>query len=274
MLVGAVVVAVVALLYGVSQIGGLPQMSSGGEATTLAYVNAPGDLFLSLRSEPSATSGARLDHVPHGAEVAVGPCQDEETVVDGRRGRWCPTDYGARRGWVFDGFLVDAPQAVEPEAVRAVGRTLRVYPPGDSLNVRDAPALDSDILTRAGRGAEVRVEACVEAPWGSDGIDRRWCRTRVDGQVGWTSDRFLFETVRVNRRAKVQGTGGALNLREVPSANRDVEVLAEMPEGVTVSVSSCLERLWDDDPARSWCRVDDGFRGGWALREYLVVSSF
>ena len=70
-----------------------------------AYVNSPGDGFLSLRTEPSARRGALSLRMNHGNQVTVLSCRSEQAVIDDRYGRWCRVRYGGRVGWAFNGFL-------------------------------------------------------------------------------------------------------------------------------------------------------------------------
>jgi hypothetical protein len=71
----------------------------------LAKVDAPGDGFLALRSEPSDSEGERLGKIPHGSYVSIEDCQREQKTVSGKKGRWCMVSYENRTGWVFDAWL-------------------------------------------------------------------------------------------------------------------------------------------------------------------------
>jgi len=71
----------------------------------LARVDAPGDGFLALRSEPSASAGERIAKIPHGSYVSIEDCQREQTAVSGKKGRWCMVSYENNTGWVFDAWL-------------------------------------------------------------------------------------------------------------------------------------------------------------------------
>lgn len=71
-----------------------------------AYVNAPSDGFLSLRTHPSVTQGERLEKIPHGQPVSVFSCPDStQDLVDGYSGMWCIVEYGGVRGFVFEHYL-------------------------------------------------------------------------------------------------------------------------------------------------------------------------
>jgi uncharacterized protein YraI len=88
---------------------------SAGELWT---VNAPRDGFLSLRSEPSITSGTRLAKIPHGASLKKSKCQ-KLLNLEGDTGHWCRAEYSGKTGWVFDAYLtaspIQAPIAAAPK---------------------------------------------------------------------------------------------------------------------------------------------------------------
>jgi hypothetical protein len=78
------------------------QPSSGG---TVAWAYSPGDGFLALRSQPSSEAGTRITKIPHGAQIAIGSCQEYILTARGNRGRWCTATYAGYSGWVFDAFV-------------------------------------------------------------------------------------------------------------------------------------------------------------------------
>lgn len=78
----------------------------GSYKLPLGRVNAPGDGFLALRSEPSDTEGERVERIPHGSFVEIQDCQKDQKTVSGKKGRWCMVSYQERTGWVFDAFLI------------------------------------------------------------------------------------------------------------------------------------------------------------------------
>ncbi len=71
----------------------------------LAKVDAPGDGFLALRSEPSESAGERIAKIPHGRYVSIEDCEREEKTVSGKKGRWCMVSYENNTGWAFDAWL-------------------------------------------------------------------------------------------------------------------------------------------------------------------------
>jgi len=71
----------------------------------MARIDAPGDGFLALRSEPSETEGERIAKIPHGSMVAIENCEREQKTVSGKKGRWCAVTYEDTSGWVFDAWL-------------------------------------------------------------------------------------------------------------------------------------------------------------------------
>ncbi len=71
----------------------------------LGRIDAPGDGFLALRSEPSDESGERLAKIPNGSYVEIQDCQKEQKIVSGKKGRWCMVTYENSTGWVFDAWL-------------------------------------------------------------------------------------------------------------------------------------------------------------------------
>ncbi len=76
------------------------------ERLPLGRVNAPGDGFLALRSEPSDTEGERVEKIPHGSVIEINDCQKEQKIVSGKKGRWCNVNYKNTTGWVFDAWLM------------------------------------------------------------------------------------------------------------------------------------------------------------------------
>lgn len=70
-----------------------------------ARIDAPGDGFLALRSEPSESDGERIAKIPHGDVVTIDNCELEQKTVSGKKGRWCAVEYGDLQGWVFDAWL-------------------------------------------------------------------------------------------------------------------------------------------------------------------------
>jgi uncharacterized protein YraI len=75
-------------------------MFPGSALTESATVNTPGDGFLSLRSEPSASRGVRLLKVPHGTALELGACKPNPGGAN-----WCQSSYLGQTGWVLDKYL-------------------------------------------------------------------------------------------------------------------------------------------------------------------------
>lgn len=86
---------------------------SGGASE--ATVNAPGDGFLSLRSEPSTKRGRRLAKIPHGTRLKLKSC---DAAADGYH--WCGTTYQGQKGWVADRYLSRDGAGAEGEILGAV----------------------------------------------------------------------------------------------------------------------------------------------------------
>jgi hypothetical protein len=84
---------------------------SASEAT----VNAPGDGFLALRSEPSTKRGRRLAKIPHGTRLTLQRC---DVAADGYH--WCRTTFEGQMGWVADRYLSREVAGSEGEILRAV----------------------------------------------------------------------------------------------------------------------------------------------------------
>lgn len=63
-------------------------------------VNAPGDGFLALRSEPSTSTGVRLLKIPHGTALNLGSCAPNPGGDN-----WCMTTYRGQTGWILDRYL-------------------------------------------------------------------------------------------------------------------------------------------------------------------------
>lgn len=78
-----------------------PSLAFGGTA----IVNAPGDGFLALRSEPTTQNGIRIAKIPHGTQLTLGDC-----VSSSAKDPWCKTTYHGQSGWVLGRFLVSERQ--------------------------------------------------------------------------------------------------------------------------------------------------------------------
>lgn len=74
--------------------------TSSAVLAATAVVNTPGDGFLALRSEPSASTGVRLAKIPHATPLSLGDC-----VATSETGRWCRTTYKGQSGWVLERYL-------------------------------------------------------------------------------------------------------------------------------------------------------------------------
>ena len=94
------------------------------EEQKMAQVNAPGDGFLALRSEPSASKGSRLAKIPHGTVLTLGEC-----VGAPGQDHWCRTAFRGQSGWVFERYLID-PARKDGQALK---RTVHSPPKGDPL---------------------------------------------------------------------------------------------------------------------------------------------
>jgi hypothetical protein len=70
-----------------------------------ATVDSPKDGFLALRSLPSVDLGDRIARIPHGDEVEVIGCSDNQVTIGNRRGKWCLVTWNTKAGWVFDAWL-------------------------------------------------------------------------------------------------------------------------------------------------------------------------
>ncbi|MEL7361251.1 MAG: SH3 domain-containing protein, partial [Bacteroidota bacterium] len=79
-----------------------------GARTDQRFVDAPGDGFLSIRSEPTVRTGERLGRVPHGDPVRVLDAQPVRDTIEGIAGNWVRVRYQGISGWVFDGYLRDS----------------------------------------------------------------------------------------------------------------------------------------------------------------------
>ncbi len=173
---------------GVHNGGGGAFASESGE---VVYVDAPGDGFLAVRSEPSVRTGDRLDAIPHRAAARVLDVRPVAATVDGIRGRWLCVAHGATRGWVFDGYVSDR-QPPEIETVPADAWAVVDAPGEGSLNLRAWSSPSSRILGEMPRGTRVYVSACrPEVTSYSSGTPGRWCRVRWGDQEGWAFDAHL-----------------------------------------------------------------------------------
>jgi hypothetical protein len=80
-------------------------------------VNAPGDGFLALRSEPSSQRGIRVLKIPHGSELQLGGC-----VAASGGHNWCQTTYNGQSGWIHDGHVVARGASTRGRADTAAAR--------------------------------------------------------------------------------------------------------------------------------------------------------
>jgi uncharacterized protein len=101
--------------------GALPDNIAGREVEIASkshetgVVNAPGDGFLSLRSEPSTERGRRLVKIPHGTPLTLERC---DAPTGGYA--WCLTTYAGQHGWIYSRYLSYAHTDREKEILQAV----------------------------------------------------------------------------------------------------------------------------------------------------------
>lgn len=144
-----------------------------------ATVNAPGDGFLSLRSEPGTRSGVRLLKIPHGTALELGICLP---TPDGSH--WCQTRYSGQTGWVLDKYLIlsTSPSSnrntatarpvmiggdPEEDACGSQGVVAGLQSGGEGfLAVRTGPSAQSQQIDQLHEGDEVYF--CDDTP------DHRW----------------------------------------------------------------------------------------------------
>lgn len=133
------------------------------EQPALAYdnrvvVNASGDGFLALRSEPTTKSGRRLAKIPHGTTLRLGVCQPTPN------GSWCQTSYQGISGWVLDRYVVaiddvslnrPAPGGDRPVMVGGDPEFSACGPLGVVRGL--TPGGDGFLAWRSGPGADTRL---------------------------------------------------------------------------------------------------------------------
>lgn len=74
------------------------------------------EIGLRMRDKPDL-SGRKLDIIPYGDPVLLLEESGAEKLIAGRKGRWSKVDWKGRTGWVFGGFLSNAPVKSEKKTV-------------------------------------------------------------------------------------------------------------------------------------------------------------
>ena len=128
-------------------------------------VNVRSDDTLNMRAQPA--SDARTV-----ARKRYGECGI--LVTGACRAGWCPAEDGHMRGWVHQHYI----SMVSPAMYCVSG-----VAPGDSLNVRAYPSLQSRVITRLNR----RQCGIAFLPYAVG----NWQKIRVEGWQGWINRRYL-----------------------------------------------------------------------------------
>lgn len=142
-------------------------------------VNAPGDGFLALRSEPSSKTGQRLGKIPHGTQLTLSNC-----VQSQRAETWCETDYNGFTGWIYQKYVLPVSSGVmqqtvsgarpvmvggDPEfdACGSMGMVTGLKPGGDGfLALRAAPSSHASLLDKLYAGESVYICEAVDGWYG------------------------------------------------------------------------------------------------------------
>ncbi len=250
--------------------------SSGGDSNGPRFNRGDGvrvtALSLNVRDAPGL-SGSVYTTVPEGTVFTIA---SDPTPADGYTwyqvhsfGVALPLD--GNLGWVAGEFLAfdpgvsgcegrgPCPTGLEPgDGVRVVT---------DALNFRDAPGLSSNVAAVLDQGT---VGVVAEGLTYLDGYVWIAITTNTHG-TGWVARDFIVGDPSVVGAPEfaagtmVQVTGGALNLRSLPTLASDVE--AVMADGATLTVA--------DGPILSdgytWYQVtSDQYGTGWVAGEFLA----
>jgi len=155
------------LLTGLAAVwlGGTSAGQSAAPGEEHCVVNVRTDDRLNVRAQPTHSSiiVARKRYGDCGI-VVTGEC----------RGAWCPVEDGHSKGWVHRRFI----SMVSPALYCVTG-----VAPGDALNLRAWPSVQSRVLVR------LPPHQCEIAflPYSTRG----WQKIRVDGRQGWVDRGYV-----------------------------------------------------------------------------------
>lgn len=213
----------------------LTPMASLAETADSALVKGGS---LNLRKEASLTAGV-LGQFPTGTLVEIVKHGDE----------WSQVRVNGTDGYMMTKYL----NTTEGETTLTVRTNT-----GIGLNLREAPSMDSAIITSFKPGTQVTV-----TQKGSN-----WSRVEVDGKEGFMASQYLKSgsgssapaagTAVVNNPKATQ----VLNLRETPSL--DARVLAYYRNGTVVEVIKKGE---------TWSEVKVNGRHGYMMNEFLKFGA-
>lgn len=222
---------------------------------------------LNLRRTPSSGSKV-LERIPNGTALTVYP-------VDGK---WYSVAYNGQTGYVLGSFLsfgAAAPTAAPAATAAPVvsGQRATVYcSDGGSLNLRQTPAANGNVLDRIPTGVQLTAEA----------VDGAWYKVTYNGQTGYVMAKYLIvsgsgtssapaspvTSVSVNelqyeefRYAVVSTASGSLNVRKGPGTTYGR--VSEIKTGTQIVISSI---------EGDWCAMYYGDIQGYVQRQYLQIQ--
>lgn len=173
-----------------------------------AVVNTPGDGFLSMRSEPSTTTGFRLDKIPHATPLAIDDC-----IATSVNERWCKTTYQGKSGWVLDKYITQEADRRGPSSTV----TIRTPDKGDA----ERKAILNAVRSEYDRPVVFEVlHLGVAGKWA-------WVTVRpksADGREGYENQSVLLEKQGSQWR-KIDGLDLGADCGEEPCPDTDQEAL-------------------------------------------------
>jgi len=190
--------------------------------------------------------------LPHGAQVNI----------ISNDGTWCEIRTAKLEGFIKAEFLVynttTEPEATPTPTLPDATGYAYVNAPSGSLNFRNDKSTDSFIIAQIPTGTRIAVIASTDG----------WTNIIYNNQVGWVMTQYLSmieedapgdENVPY---ARVNTTGGSLNLRAAADSNANV--LAQIPQGASIPVF---------EKQASWTRTAYAGQNGWVMNAYLIFDS-
>lgn len=215
---------------------------------------------LRLRIEPSTSSG----------KVASLPLGTRGEIVDGPklsdRVTWLKVQTRLGTGWCAESFLIDAPISSLDEARFEIGQDVVVNT--DSLNMRDAPGVDSSVIAALGPGITGVV---IEGPEAASNLN--WFEIDTAYGVGWCAETFLAgKEGDASSRMPIVGDTvvvdiDGINLRAEPGTSSElVDVLFQAETGEVIDGPVEAEGY-------SWLLLRTERGDGWGAVQFLRVGN-
>ena len=256
-------------LYDVKGYGGPGALPTLTPAPTIAPTPTPTASLTATVTTASGGLNMRAEPDKNGAWVATLPRLAKVTVLN-RGDEWSQVQYGDKIGYVMSRYLTfdepldpsATPTPTPPERYAYVNAST-------SLNMREAPESDADIVTRIPSGKQVKVLSC-DAEWSrvQYGIYTGYVATRyltfIDGQTpepSATPEPGATATPEPPSREAIVNTTTRLNMRAEPDMDGDIVI--KIPARATVKVIGTVSE---------WSKIVYGGKTGYVMTRYLLFK--